>query len=158
MKVKNSRLDTIRLILSTENISSQEELLNKLSKEGFKLTQATLSRDLHQLRVVKTVMTPGKYKYELPRNSQYRNNGNEIKPLTMQQEANGFVSIKFSGNIAVIRTKPSYAGTLAYHIDNYDFPEIIGTIAGDDTVMLIITEETTRGSVLRALRNIIPNI
>lgn len=158
MKIKNSRLDAIRLILSTQDISSQEELLNELAKEGFKLTQATLSRDLHQLRVVKTVRTPGQYKYELPRNSQYRNNENEMRPVTAQQEANGFVSIKFSGNIAVIRTKPSYAGTLAYHIDNYDFPEIIGTIAGDDTVMLIIAEETTRGAVLRALRNIIPNI
>ena len=158
MKIKNSRLDAIRLILSTQDISSQEELLNELAKEGFKLTQATLSRDLHQLRVVKTVRTPGQYKYELPRNSQYRNNENEMRPVTAQQEANGFVSIKFSGNIAVIRTKPSYAGTLAYHIDNYDFPEIIGTIAGDDTVILIIAEETTRGAVLRALRNIIPNI
>jgi transcriptional regulator of arginine metabolism len=64
MKIKNSRLDAIRLILSTQDISSQEELLNELAKEGFKLTQATLSRDLHQLRVVKTVRTPGQYKYE----------------------------------------------------------------------------------------------
>lgn len=158
MKIKKSRLDAIRLILSTQSISSQEELLNELAKEGFKLTQATLSRDLHQLRVVKTVKTPGQYKYELPRNNQYRNNENDSKPLTAQLETNGFLSIKFSGNIAVIRTKPSYAGTLAYHIDNYDFPEIIGTIAGDDTVMLIIAEETTRSSVLKALRNIIPNI
>lgn len=158
MKIKKSRLDAIRLILSTQSISSQEELLNELAKEGFKLTQATLSRDLHQLRVVKTVKTPGQYKYELPRSNQYRNNENDSKPLTAQQETNGFLSIKFSGNIAVIRTKPSYAGTLAYHIDNYDFPEIIGTIAGDDTVMLIIAEETTRSSVLKALRNIIPNI
>ena len=56
MKVKNSRLDAIRLILSTQDISSQDELLKELAKEGFKLTQATLSRDLHQLRVVKTVV------------------------------------------------------------------------------------------------------
>ena len=158
MKIKNSRLDAIRLILSTQNISSQEELLNELAKEGFKLTQATLSRDLHQLRVVKTVRTPGQYRYELTRNNQYRNNDSETQPLTPQQESNGFLSIKFSGNIAVIRTKPSYAGTLAYHIDNCDFPEIIGTIAGDDTVMLIIAEDTTRGAVLKVLRNIRPNI
>ena len=78
--------------------------------------------------------------------------------MTVPQEANGFISIKFSGNIAVIRTKPSYASTLAYHIDNYDFPEIIGTIAGDDTVMMVISENTTRAAVLRALRMIIPNI
>ena len=60
--------------------------------------------------------------------------------------------------MAVIRTKPSYASTLPYHIDNNDFPEILGTIAGDDTVMLVVAEDATRGAVLRALRSIIPNI
>jgi transcriptional regulator of arginine metabolism len=160
MKVKNSRLDAIRLILSTQEIGSQEELLNELSKEGFKLTQATLSRDLHQLRVVKTVAGEGRYRYVLTRQHQYRHedNGNDVRPVTPQQEANGFLSIKFSGNIAVIRTKPTYASTLAYNIDNCDIPEIIGTIAGDDTVMLIIAEGITKGGVLKALRSVIPNI
>ena len=160
MKVKNSRLDAIRLILSTQEIGSQEELLSKLAKEGFKLTQATLSRDLHQLRVVKSVDSQGHYRYILPRSSNYRHGGEhgEVRPVTTAQDNSGFISIKFSGNIAVIRTKPSYAGTLAYNIDNCDFPEIIGTIAGDDTVMLIIAEETTKGAVLKILRNIIPNI
>ena len=78
--------------------------------------------------------------------------------MTAPQEVNGYISIKFSGNIAVIHTKPSYASTLAYHIDNYDFPEIIGTIAGDDTVMMVIAENVTRAAVLRVLRTIIPNI
>lgn len=134
--------------------------MKELAKEGFKLTQATLSRDLHQLRVVKTVMAEGRYKYVLPRQHKYRHDegGNDIHPVTPQQEVNGFLSIKFSGNIAVLRTKPSYAGTLAYNIDNCEFPEIIGTIAGDDTVMLIIAEDITKGTVLKVLRNIIPNI
>ena len=160
MKVKNSRLDAIRLILSTQEIGSQEELLAELSKEGFTLTQATLSRDLHQLRVVKTVGVQGKYRYVLTRPHQYRHEGgdSEMRPLTTSQEVSGYISIKFSGNMAVIHTKPSYAGTLAYHIDNCDFPEIIGTIAGDDTVMLIIAEGTGHTAVLRALRSIIPNI
>lgn len=160
MKKKNSRLDAIRLILSTQEIGSQEELLNQLAKEGFKLTQATLSRDLHQLRVVKTVGLQGRYRYVLTRPHQHRHEGTEsdVRPVTQPQEVNGYLSIKFSGNIAVIHTKPSYASTLAYHIDNYDFPEIIGTIAGDDTVMLIIAEDASRGAVLRALRSIIPNI
>ncbi len=160
MKIKNSRLDTIRLILSTKEIGSQEELLNELAKEGFKLTQATLSRDLHQLRVVKTVGVQGRYRYVLPRSQHYRHEGTqgEMRPATQLQENNGYISIKFSGNIAVIHTKPSYAGTLAYHIDNCDFPEIIGTLAGDDTVMLVIAEEASRAAVMRALRSIIPNI
>lgn len=160
MKVKNSRLDAIRLILSTQEIGSQEELLSELEKEGFKLTQATLSRDLHQLRVVKTVGVQGRYRYVLTRPHQYHHAGEqgEVRAVTTPQEVTGFLSIKFSGNIAVIHTKPSYASTLAYHIDNYDFPEIIGTIAGDDTVMMIIAENVTRAAVLRVLRTIIPNI
>ncbi|MBQ3187941.1 MAG: arginine repressor [Bacteroidaceae bacterium] len=160
MKIKNSRLDAIRLILSTQEVSSQEELLAELAKEGFKLTQATLSRDLHQLRVVKTVGVQGKYRYVLTRPHQYRHEGGEaeMRPITPPQEVNGFLSIQFSGNIAVIRTRPSYASTLAYHIDAYNFPEIIGTIAGDDTVMMVLAEEATKGSTLRALRTIIPNI
>ena len=164
MKVKNSRFEAIRLILSTHEIGSQEELLKELNKEGYTLTQATLSRDLRQMRVVKTVGTNGHYKYVLTRQQQqqhqYKHEGaqGEMRPLAPLTEENGFLSIKFSGNIAVIRTKPSYASTLAYNIDNCDFPEIIGTIAGDDTVMLIIAEETTKGAVLKILRNIIPNI
>ena len=160
MKIKNSRLDAIRLILSTQEIGSQEELSNVLAQEGFKLTQATLSRDLHQLRVVKTVGLQGRYRYVLTRPHQHRHDAKDgdVRPMTAPQEINGFLSIKFSGNVAVIRTKPSYASTLAYHIDNHDFPEIIGTIAGDDTVMLIISEDATRSAALRALRSIIPNI
>ncbi len=160
MKVKNSRLDAIRLILSTQEIGSQEELLSVLAQEGFKLTQATLSRDLHQLRVVKTVGLQGRYRYVLTRPHQHRHDSkqDDVRPVTTPQDASGFMSIKFSGNMAVIRTRPSYASTLAYHIDNHDFPEILGTIAGDDTVMLVIAEDATKGAVLRALRSIIPNI
>ena len=163
MKVKNSRLEAIRLILSTHEIGSQEELLKELNKEGYTLTQATLSRDLRQMRVVKTVGTNGHYKYVLTRQQQqqqYKHEGAEgemrsIKPLN---EENGFLSIKFSGNIAVIRTRPSYASTLAYHIDNCDFPEILGTLAGDDTVMLVMAENVSKSALIKVLRTIIPNI
>lgn len=160
MKIKNSRLEAIRLILSTKEIGSQEELLNELAKEGFKLTQATLSRDLHQLRVVKSVGVNGGYRYALPRSGQYRREGTqgEVRPVSQLADTTGYRSIKFSGNIAVIQTKPSYAGTLAYNIDNCDFPEIIGTIAGDDTIMLVMAEGTTRTAVLKALKTIIPSI
>ena len=160
MKIKNSRLDAIRLILSTQDISSQDELLKELAKEGFKLTQATLSRDLHQLRVVKTVGLQGRYRYVLTRPHQHRHDSKQedVRPAATPQETSGFMSIKFSGNMAVIRTKPSYASTLAYHIDNHDFPEILGTIAGDDTVMLVMAENVSKSALIRVLRTIIPNI
>ncbi len=160
MKIKNSRLEAIRLILSTHELGSQDELLKELNKEGYTLTQATLSRDLRQLRVVKTVDANGRYKYVLPRTTQYRHSGSEgeMRPITPIPEDNGFISIKFSGNIAVIRTRPSYAGTLAYHIDNCEFAEVLGTLAGDDTVMLVIAEGVSKSTLLKTLRTIIPNI
>ena len=70
----------------------------------------------------------------------------------------GFISIEFSANLAVIKTRPGYASSLAYDIDNRDFEEILGTIAGDDTILLVIREGATRTDVKNALSLIIPNI
>ena len=71
MKIKNTRLETLRLIISSQQLGSQEELLSALQKEGFKLTQATLSRDLKQLKVAKAATMSGNYVYVLPNESMY---------------------------------------------------------------------------------------
>ena len=126
-------------------------------KEGYSLTQATLSRDLKQLKVAKAASMNGNYVYVLPNNTMY-------KRMTEQHSAsemlmyNGFVSIDFSSNLAVIKTRPGYASRLAYDIDNHDFEEILGTIAGDDTILLVLREGYTRTSIRNALSLIIPNI
>ena len=152
MKSKNSRLDAIKIIISCKEIGSQEELLQELAKEGFRLTQATLSRDLKQLKVAKAASMNGNYVYVLPNNTMY-------KRMTEQHSAgellmhNGFISIEFSANLAVIKTRPGYASSLAYDID-----EILGTIAGDDTIMLVVREGCTETGVKNALSLIIPNI
>lgn len=157
MKSKNSRLDAIKMIISSKEIGSQDELLQELMKEGYSLTQATLSRDLKQLKVAKAASMNGNYVYVLPNNTMY-------KRMTEQHSAgemlmyNGFVSIDFSSNLAVIKTRPGYASRLAYDIDNHDFEEILGTIAGDDTILLVLCEGYTRTGVRNALSLIIPNI
>lgn len=157
MKSKNNRLDTIKMIISSKEIGSQEELLQELLKEGFSLTQATLSRDLKQLKVAKAASMNGNYVYVLPNNTMY-------KRMTEQQSAsdmmmyNGFVSIDFSGNLAVVKTRPGYASRLAYDIDMHNCYELLGTIAGDDTIMLVIREGVTHAEVRAALSHIIPNI
>ena len=169
MKNKNSRLDSIKMIISSKEVGSQEELLSELAKEGFRLTQATLSRDLKQLKVAKAASMNGNYVYVLPNNTMYNYvyvlpNNTMYKRMTEPQSAsemlrhNGFVSIEFSANIAVIKTRPGYASSLAYDIDMHNFHEIIGTIAGDDTIMLVVRENTLRTAVLEALSTIIPNI
>ena len=157
MKSKNNRLDAIKMIISSKEIDSQDELLQELMKEGYSLTQATLSRDLKQLKVAKAASMNGNYVYVLPNNTMY-------KRMTEQHSAsemlmyNGFVSIDFSSNLAVIKTRPGYASRLAYDIDNHDFEEILGTIAGDDTILLVLREGYTRTSIRNALSLIIPNI
>ena len=140
MKNKNSRLDSIKMIISSKEVGSQEELLNELAKEGFQLTQATLSRDLKQLKVAKAASMNGNYVYVLPNNTMY-------KRMTDPQRAS-----------EMLRHNGGYASSLAYDIDMHNFYEIIGTIAGDDTIMLVIRENISRTDVLDALSTIIPNI
>lgn len=157
MKNKTSRLDSIKMIISSKEIGSQEELLQELAKEGFQLTQATLSRDLKQLKVAKAASMNGNYVYVLPNNTMYKRMTEPHSASEMLRH-NGFMSIEFSSNLAVIRTRPGYASSLAYDIDNNNFPEILGTIAGDDTIILVLSEGSSRSSIKNALSHIIPNI
>ena len=157
MKTKNSRLDAIKMIISSKEVGSQEELLQELSKEGFQLTQATLSRDLKQLKVAKAASMNGNYVYVLPNNTMYRR-VTEPHSATEMLLSDGVRGIEFSGNLAVIRTRPGYASSVAYDIDIHSFDEILGTIAGDDTILLVLREGCTRANVINALSLIIPNI
>lgn len=143
MSTKSARLDTIKLIISSQEISSQEELLTSLAREGFKLTQATLSRDLKQLKVAKAASSNGNFVYVLPNNTMYKR-VKEHKSVKEMMSINGLISLRFSANIAVIKTRPGYASSLAYDIDNADIPQIIGTIAGDDTIMIVLEENFSK--------------
>lgn len=156
MKKKANRLDAIKMIVSSKEIGSQDELLQALKMEGFNLTQATLSRDLKQMKVAKAANTNGKYVYVLPNDIMYKRNNIETASEMLMN--NGFVSLQFSGNIAVIRTRPGYASSMAYDIDNRECPAILGTIAGDDTIMLVVHEAASHGEVRTFLSQIIPNL
>lgn len=156
MKKKANRLDAIKMIISSKEISSQDELLQALRLEGFDLTQATLSRDLKQLKVAKAANTNGKYVYVLPNDIMYKRNNTETASEMLMN--NGFISLQFSGNIAVIRTRPGYASSMAYDIDNRECPAILGTIAGDDTIMLVVHEAASHDEVRTFLSQVIPNL
>lgn len=157
MKVKNSRMETLKMLISSQELSSQEEVLKALSKEGYKLTQATLSRDLKQLKVAKAASMNGKYVYVLPNETMYKrvSNPRSLKEMMMTP---GFLSINFSGNMIVIKTRPGYASSIAYNIDNHDIPEILGTIAGDDTIFLVKKEDSSEEALLKSLANAIPEL
>ncbi|MBR5326478.1 MAG: arginine repressor [Prevotella sp.] len=157
MKVKNNRLEALRLIISSQQLGSQDELLNALQKEGFKLTQATLSRDLKQLKVAKAASMSGNYVYVLPNETMYKrvSSPNSIREM---MKVPGFISINFSGNIGIIKTRPGYASSIAWNIDNSDVPEILGTIAGDDTIFIVIKEGISHQHVVEALSDVVPNM
>ncbi len=157
MKVKTNRLEALRLIISSQQLGSQDELLNALQKEGFKLTQATLSRDLKQLKVAKAASMSGNYVYVLPNETMYKrvSTPNSIREM---MRVPGFISINFSGNMGIIRTRPGYASSIAWNIDNSDVPEILGTIAGDDTIFIVIKEGVKHQQVVEALSDIVPNM
>ena len=157
MKKKANRLDAIKMIISSKEMGSQDELLQALNKEGFELTQATLSRDLKQLKVAKAANTNGKYVYVLPNDIMYKRTTTPQSASEMMRST-GFVSLQFSRNIAVIRTRPGYASSMAYDIDNRECRDILGTIAGDDTIMLVLAEEAAHEDIRAFLSETIPNV
>ena len=157
MKNKQNRLAAIRIIISNEKVGSQEQLLKILNEKGFDITQATLSRDLKQLKIAKTTTNDGSYVYVLP-GTPPQKQLSKSHTLYDRQVRNGFLSISFSANIAVVKTRPGYAGGIAYDIDEHELAPILATVAGDDTILLVIKEGYTRHDVLQLLTTIIPEM
>ena len=157
MKLKSDRIETLKMLISSKELGSQEEVLSALAQEGYSVTQATLSRDFKQLKVAKAASMNGKYVYVLPNETRYK----RVPTPRMASEMlriPGYRSISFSGNIGVIRTRPGYASSIAYNIDNGHIEEIIGTIAGDDTIFIVIKEGATQEQVLKGLSSIVPGM
>jgi transcriptional regulator of arginine metabolism len=152
MKSKTQRLLAIRRLIEKKAIANQDELLSMLKQEGFNVTQATLSRDLKFLEAGKIPDKEKGYIYVLPqgkkKDTQSAGMGNF--PL------NGFISIEFAGNLAVVKTHPGYAQSIASAIDEMDAYEILGTIAGDDTILLIPRDDVGREDIKNTLALLFP--
>lgn len=154
MKNKYSRLSAIRVIISGQRMSSQDELLKQLLALGYECTQGTLSRDLKELGITKEVVAGGECIYLLPDSPLHSNA--EI-PYGVQMSG-GVVSIAFSANMAVMKTRMGYARGIACDIDQCGFKSVLGTVAGDDTILLVIKEGYIKNDVLAELERIIPEI
>jgi len=155
VKNRTQRQLEIRKIIANGNVHSQDELLVKLKQNGFDLTQATLSRDLKLMQVAK-IPHPGKgYVYSIPENLQ---NERKTQKSKVNYLADGFNDIQFSGNLAVIKTMPGYASSIAAVLDSANHWEIIGTIAGDDTIMLVQREGITKSDLINALLVTMPGL
>lgn len=146
MCTKKERLEAISNIIKDEAIENQEQLIKRLNDKGISVTQATLSRDIRQLKVAKIHVENGTYIYKLPETAAFNVTG---------AQTNIYQNIEFSGNLAVIKTRPGYAMGIASDIDSHAPVEILGTIAGDDTILVIPREGFDRESIINALSHFI---
>ena len=154
MKTKIQRLSAIKKIVEKEKVSSQDELLKKLDKEGYQLTQATLSRDLKYLRAGKIPDDRIGYIYKLP--GEGKDQEKEVK--TYGFPLNGFVSLEFGSGLGVMKTLPGYAGSLASAIDKVHPFDILGTVAGDDTILIVPRDGASRNAVSNTLTGLFPEL
>ena len=153
VKNRNERLMEIRRLISSRNISSQDELMKLLEKSGYELTQATLSRDLKYLKVAKMPDEKSGYVYILPDKDQ------AVDDVDLQGSGlNGLISIDFAQGMAILKTLPGHASVIAITIDNMDAYEIAGTIAGDDTILLIPRDGVSRSDIVNLLRLRMPGL
>jgi transcriptional regulator of arginine metabolism len=154
MNSKTDRHDHIKRIILDNKITSQEELLDLLRKVGFELTQATLSRDLKEIRVGK-LADPVRGSIYVLHEQLTKSNQQSNSPSI---PVDSVLSVVFSYHLCIIRTFPAFASTVATFIDNSQLPGIAGTVAGDDTIMVIPREEYTQKDILKALGSVIPGI
>ena len=151
--MKSRRHAKILDIIAEYPIETQDELLTRLKDEGYKATQATISRDIKDLRLVKTLGSDGKYRYVSA-----SKNSTDIRSNFSSLFASSVNSIDFAQNIVVIKTLSGMAQAVCAALDSNDYKAVVGTIAGDDTILLVIREGFTPGAVVRALRDILPNL
>jgi transcriptional regulator of arginine metabolism len=131
---KGQRHIKIRELITKFDIETQDELVDFLYSDGFHVTQATVSRDIKELQLIKVPTHDGKYKYSLPSPSDQRFN---IHLKLKRTLIDSFISIDQADNLLVMKTMPGNANAVGALIDNLDWQEIMGTICGDDTILII---------------------
>lgn len=132
--MKAERQKKILEIINKHAVETQEELADRLQKDGIKITQATISRDIKELRLVKVATGDDRYRYAVQGDKIYA--GDQTKTRRIFKDS--VVALDYSENLIVVKTTPGAAQSVALVIDYEGFREIIGTVAGDDTVMVVV--------------------
>ena len=136
MANKTMRQIKIREIISNEQIETQEELVRRLNELDLNITQATISRDIKELQLIKVPAPSGQYIYSLPRDRKYH----PIDKLG-RYLMDSFVKIDGADNLLVLKTLPGNAQSIGAIIDQIDWKEVLGTICGDDTCLIICKDK-----------------
>lgn len=143
---KSDRQRKIVELINEHNISTQTELTNKLIEAGFDVTQATTSRDLQEMRIMKVSLSDGTYKYAIAKETDIRIND---KLQTVFEQC--LVSVDYAMNTVVLKTISGAAQAVGYALDSFTWEEIIGSIAGDDTVMIVVRNEKSAKQLVSRL-------
>ena len=149
--MKSQRQAKIIEIISTRNMETQEQLLAELEKEGFRATQATISRDIKELRVVKELTSIGTYRYTIAANEVAGSFSSRLN--TIFKEC--VVSFDYAQNIIVIRTLPGLASAAGSAIDAMSLSSIVGSLAGDDTVMVVMRDSNAAAAFCGEIKNLL---
>jgi transcriptional regulator of arginine metabolism len=134
--MKNNRQAMILEIISQENIETQEHLLSRLRERGVTCTQATISRDIKQLHLIKEPVGQGVYKYAVSGNRTKLNFAEKLRTIFRES----ITSIDYAQNIVVIKTMPGLASAACSALDNMNINYMVGSLAGDDTAFLLMKD------------------
>ena len=148
--MKRQRHEVVVDLINKYDIETQEELAAYLKEEGFEVTQATVSRDIRELKLSKIATGNGKQKYIILKNDDSHLGDKYIRVLR-----DGFVSMNMAQNILVIKTVQGMAMAVAAALDAMKFPEIVGCIAGDDTIMCAVRTVEDTENLMKRLRKIV---
>ena len=151
--MKQNRHERIIEIINAHDIETQDELLAKLREDGFDVTQATVSRDIRELKLTKVLTGHGGYRYVLPPKDTGLA-GSKLNRALLES----IVALDLAMNIVVIKTHPGLAQAVAAGIDSLHMPEIVGSVAGDDTLINIARDLESAEIVCEKLKNLIKNI
>ena len=148
--MKAERQEAIRNILNEQEIQTQEELAEALRKRGFSVTQATVSRDIREMRLIKLSRSNGGYQYGIQEGN--TDIGSNERMIRMLREC--MLSVESSGQMIVIKTLSGSANTAAEALDSMDMPDILGSIAGDNTIFLVARAEEKASMIAERVRNL----
>ena len=149
--MKSQRQAKILEIISNKNVETQEQLLAELQQAGFRGTQATVSRDIKELRIVKELTSLGTYRYTT--SSSELSGTFSARLNTIFREC--VVSFDYAQNIIVIRTLPGLANAAASAIDAMNMSTVVGSLAGDDTVMIVMRDVNAAASFCGEIKNLL---
>ena len=148
--MKKKRHEKILELIARYPIDTQEELLRRLRDAGFEVTQATVSRDIKELRLLKVLSPDGKYRYT-PAKEEAKENAAKFYTLF----ADSALSVDYAQNIVAVKCQTGMANAVCAAMDALTWVDIVGTLSGDDTIFILMRNETAAGSLAGELKNMI---